>query len=323
MLLDDRDRNLLDGWQREFPLVPRPFAAIGAAVDLSEAETLSRLRSLLAANALSRIGAVVRPNTIGASTLAALAVPPTELEAAARAVVMEDGVNHAYQREHAYNLWFVVTASDRAGVDAAIARIEAQAQRQALVLPMLRDFHIDLGFPLFERGVRRERTPAPETTDALVEPDDRLILSSIERGLPLTSTPFSDVADQIGWSEDDVLARLKRLIHARIISRFGLVVRHRAFGYTNNAMVVWDLPDDDLVRLAHCFVEQESVTLCYERPRRDGWPYNLFTMIHARDRSHALQTVAALERLAPNCVGHDILFSTRCFRQRGARLSAA
>ena len=323
MLLDDRDRNLLDGWQREFPLVPKPFAAIGAAVDLSEAETLARLRRLLAANALSRIGAVVRPNTIGASTLAALAVPPAEVEAAARAMVMEAGVNHAYQREHAYNLWFVVTAADRAGVDAAIARIELRTRRQTLVLPMLRDFHIDLGFPLFERGARRERAPTPGTTDASVEPGDRVLLSSIECGLPLTSTPFFDVADQIGWSEGDVIVRIKRLIQARIISRFGLVVRHRAFGYTNNAMVVWDLPDDDLVRLARCFVEQESVTLCYERPRRAGWPYNLFTMIHARDRVHALQTVAALKLLAPKRVGHDILFSTRCFRQRGARLSAA
>ncbi len=127
MLLDEQDRRLIDGWQRDLPIVSAPFAAVGATLGLPESDVLARLARLQQSGALSRVGAVVRPNTVGASTLAAISVPPERLEAAAAAIVVEPGVNHAYEREHAYNLWFVVTAPDATEVAEAIVRIEQRA----------------------------------------------------------------------------------------------------------------------------------------------------------------------------------------------------
>ena len=321
MLFDASDRALIDGWQRDFPIAPAPFAEIGAALGLSEADVLTRLSRLQASGALSRVGAVVRPNTVGASTLAALAAPAEMLEEVAAAVIAEPGVNHAYEREHRYNLWFVVTAPDADGVAMAIARIEARTGMQALVLPLLQDFHIDLGFSIFGTGPLR---PSPRgTTPAVVERNDRQLLGAIENGLDLVDRPFQQVARRIGWSERDVLVRLSALIESGVVSRFGIVLRHRHFGYAANAMVVWDIPDDALDRIARSFAAHDFVTLCYERPRRAGWPYNLFTMIHGREREAALAHVEQLAALAPEVCSRDVLFSQRCFRQRGARLSAA
>lgn len=321
MLLDAADRALIDGWQRDFPIAPTPFAEIAAQVGLAEADVLARLARLQAAGALSRVGAVVRPNTVGASTLAALAAPAERLEAVAEAVIAEPGVNHAYEREHRYNLWFVVTAPDPAGVAAAIARIEARSGLQALVLPMLRDFHIDLGFSLFggpaARPARRLQALPP------VDRSDRQLLAAMENGLDLVSRPFRQVAKRIGWSESDVIARLSTLVGSGIVSRFGIVLRHRQFGYSANAMVVWDIGDKALEETAQIFAAHDFVTLCYERPRRAGWPYNLFTMIHGRERETALAHVEQLAASAPHLRAHEVLFSQRCFRQRGARLSAA
>lgn len=322
MLLDAPDRALIDGWQRDFPIAPAPFAEIGAALGLAEADVLARLARLQASGALSRVGAVVRPNTVGASTLAALAAPTGMLEEIASAVIAEPGVNHAYEREHRYNLWFVATASDAGEVAATIARIEARTNMQALVLPLLRDFHIDLGFRVFGGGsVPRSglRLSAPVQIDR----SDRQLLGAIENGLELVPQPFRQVARRIGWSETDVLARLSDLISAGIVSRFGIVLRHRHFGYAANAMVVWDIPDEMLAARAEFFAAQEFVTLCYERPRRAGWPYNLFTMIHGRERAAALAHVGQLAAHAPDVRARDVLFSQRCFRQRGARLTAA
>lgn len=324
MSLDNLDLELVDRWQRDFPLVDRPYEALGTSVGVSEQDVISRLRRLSESGALSRIGAVVRPNTVGASTLAALAVPPAELEAIARLVAAEPGVNHAYEREHAYNFWFVVTARDKAAVDATIARIEKRLHRPVLVLPMVRDFHIDLGFSMFGPPSRHfPRVVDQKQARIMPQPADRSLLVAIETGIELEPRPYLAVARCLGWRQSQVLSRLEAMIESRIISRFGLVVRHSAFGYRNNAMVVWDIPDHETEHVAARFVSNESVTLCYERPRRSNWRYNLFTMIHACDRVSALAQVECLRALAPAGTSHEILFSTRCFRQCGARLSVA
>jgi DNA-binding Lrp family transcriptional regulator len=147
-LFDAIDRRLLDAWQRDFPLEPRPFAAIAAALGLEEATVIERLRRLRQAGAVSRVGAVVRPNTAGRSTLAAAAVPENRLEEVGAAIAALPEVNHCYEREHALNLWFVVTAADAAGVAAALARAEAIAGARVLDLPLETEYRIDLGFPL-------------------------------------------------------------------------------------------------------------------------------------------------------------------------------
>ena len=113
--LDPIDRRrLLDDFQRDLPLVPRPFAAMGEVLGVDEAEVIQRLDLLHARGMVSRVGATVRPNTAGASTLAAMAVPEDRIEEVAEIVGAEPGVNHSYLREDARNLWFVATAPDAA-----------------------------------------------------------------------------------------------------------------------------------------------------------------------------------------------------------------
>jgi siroheme decarboxylase len=146
--LDDTDRRLLDGFQRDLPLEPRPFAAIARDLDLTEAEVIARLAALQEAGAVSRVGAVVRPNTAGRSTLAAMAVPEDRLEEAGALVAALPEVNHCYEREHRLNLWFVVTAADAEGVAAALARVAAATGLPVLDLPLEEEYRIDLGFPL-------------------------------------------------------------------------------------------------------------------------------------------------------------------------------
>ena len=147
-MLSELDRRLLDDFQRGFPLEPRPFAAIARELGVDESRVLERLAYLERFGALSRVGAVLRPNRVGASTLAAFAVPPERLEDVAAQVSARPEVNHNYEREHAYNLWFVVTAADRAGVDRVLAELAAQTGLEPLDLPMLEDYYIDLGFSL-------------------------------------------------------------------------------------------------------------------------------------------------------------------------------
>jgi len=148
LMLGEIDRHLLDDYQHDFPLDPQPFATIAEQLGVDEAKVIERLAYLKRFGALSRVGPVLRPNRVGASTLAALAVPPERLEDVAARVSAFAEVNHNYEREHEYNLWFVITAPDRAAVDRVLGEIAAATGLAPLDLPMLEDYFIDLGFSL-------------------------------------------------------------------------------------------------------------------------------------------------------------------------------
>lgn len=155
---------------------------------------------------------------------------------------------------------------------------------------------------------------------AELDEHDRELITLIQTGLPLSATPYADIGKQLGMDEDEVIDRLKLLSSDDVIKRIGVVVRHHELGYHANAMTVWNIPDENISELGLCMGQFEFVTLCYRRPRRlPEWPYNLFTMIHGQDRDDVLANIQILiERCGLTSIDHDVLFSTRRFKQRGA-----
>ncbi|MCJ8170844.1 Lrp/AsnC family transcriptional regulator [Atopomonas sediminilitoris] len=139
---------LLKQFQKGVPICARPYARMAHELGVSEAEILDCLAHLQDNQVLSRIGPVFEHRRAGSSTLAALSIEPAQLSAIAAKVSAHPAVNHNYAREHAYNLWFVVTGSDRAAVDQALSEIAELAEQRPLDLPMLQSFHIDLAFAL-------------------------------------------------------------------------------------------------------------------------------------------------------------------------------
>lgn len=139
---------LLNDYQRDFPLVPRPFAEIGQEVGATEAEVIDRCAVLQVEGTISRIGAVVRPHAVGVSTLAAVAVPADEVEEVGQRIASRPEVNHCYERDHAFNIWFVVTAADEPALRQALVAIEHSCGTKVLDLPLVEAYHIDLGFAL-------------------------------------------------------------------------------------------------------------------------------------------------------------------------------
>ncbi|NIP73634.1 MAG: Lrp/AsnC family transcriptional regulator [Gammaproteobacteria bacterium] len=149
---------------------------------------------------------------------------------------------------------------------------------------------------------------------------DRAVVAAIQGGLPLVPRPYAALGAQLGMDEGEVMDRIRRLASRGYIKRLGVVVRHHELGYRANAMVVWDIPDERVAALGPCMGRFEFVTLCYRRPRRlPHWPYNMFCMIHGRDRASVLANV---DEIVGCCGLHEIpravLFSRRRFKQRGA-----
>ena len=143
------EKCLLNEYQRDFPLCASPFAVIADQQGVTEEEVIETLESLQQRGLISRVGPVFAPQRAGASTLAALSVPGDELQRVADIVSDFEEVNHNYEREHSFNLWFVVTASDEAHVQRVLDAIEEETGLAVLNLPLERSFYIDLGFPLW------------------------------------------------------------------------------------------------------------------------------------------------------------------------------
>lgn len=320
-MTDAFEFRLLNEFQRDFPLCPAPFAELAARLGVGERVVLSGLEKLRREGKISRVGAVFAPKRIGASTLAAMAVPPEQLAAVAAAVNRFAEVNHNYEREHRYNLWFVVTAASEGRLQATLGAIEQAAGYSLLALPLVEEFHIDLGFSLSAGTPKRVAAARPVLPAVPIDESERRLVSVLQEGLPLFMRPFALIAERIGASESDVLGRIGRWLEDGAIKRFGVVVRHQELGYTANAMVVHDIPDDQVSETGRALAEEQDVTLCYRRPRRlPDWPYNLFCMIHGRDRGEVEGIIADLRRRhGLNDCAHEVLFSLTRFKQNGAR----
>ncbi len=182
-LLSPLQKSLLDGWQRGFPLTSHPFAAIAETLGVGEDAVIEASADMIARGMVSRLGLVVRPNTAGASTLAALACAPHEIDAMAARISAEPGVNHNYEREHPeLPIWFVATGATREHVDATLSRIAERTGREVLDLPLLREYRIDLGFPLEGPCRPHDHTPAKRPADE----QEKRVLAALADGFAAT-----------------------------------------------------------------------------------------------------------------------------------------
>ena len=155
----------------------------------------------------------------------------------------------------------------------------------------------------------------------LTQQQQESLKAAIQDGLPLTAQPYATLAASLDLPEDAVIHQLQHWLEDGYIKRLGLVVRHHAVGYRANAMVVWNVPDDQVDALGEKMRQHPAITLCYRRPRRlPDWPYNLFCMIHGKDRALVLQQIDALiQQLDLQQIQHAVLFSNRQFKQTGGR----
>jgi len=144
----DLEQHLLNDFQHGLSLSPTPYADLAQQLGVDEGAVLENLHKLQTEGVISRVGPVFRPNRLGVSTLAAMAIPGDELVKVAEIVSSFAEVNHNYERDHEFNLWFVVVAADRDALQTVLTEIEARTGYRVMDLPMLEDYFIDLGFKL-------------------------------------------------------------------------------------------------------------------------------------------------------------------------------
>ena len=337
--IDRIDRAVINAYQGGFPVAEAPFEPAAAAlrdrgVEITAAELLERVRTLDEEGTLTRFGALINAAEIGgAATLVAMHAPEDRFEEIAEAVNAHREVAHNYRREHPHlNMWFVVSVADPDAIERVLGGIEAETGQETYNLPKRQEFRVEAKFfldgPISEGDVDLSGLgPAVEPTDrGTLTPAERDLVVEIQGGLPVSATPYADVADSLGVDTEWVLKRIKRFDAEGKIRRVGVIPNHYALGYTENGMTVWDVPDELLDTVGPEVAGLEFVTHCYERPRHEGvWPYNFFAMTHGRSEAESDRRIQRVKAVMEDHwdVGEDdwdSLFSSEILKKTGIRV---
>lgn len=337
--LDRIDRAVINAFQGGFPVTERPFEPAAATlrdrgVDVTAAELLDRVRTLDDAGTLTRFGTLINAAEIGGTaTLVAMHAPEDRFDEIKQLVNDHREVAHNYRREHPHlNMWFVVSVADPDAVDRVLREIEAETGQETYNLPKQQEFRVEAKFlvdgPIADGDVDRSGLgPAVERTDReTLTPEERDLVVEIQDGLPVTATPYADVAERLDVDTEWVLRTIKRFNAEGKVRRVGVIPNHYALGYTENGMTVWNVPDDLLDTVGPEIASLPFVTHCYERPRHESvWPYNFFAMTHGRSEAESEQRIQRVKAVMDEHwdVGDDdwdTLFSTEILKKTGIRL---
>lgn len=297
--LDRVDRALINRLQKDFPIVPRPYAAVGEAIGIPEAEVLERLGRLRRERIIRILGPVFNSRALGyRSTLVAMRVPPGRIEAAAEIINAHPGVGHNYLRGHEYNLWFTLAVRGEGDLKETLDAFRREIAPEAMLeLPALRLFKIRLFFDLEGNGADPEDggaengAPAVQTLTAA----ERAVINEVQQQLPEAVRPFDPMAQRAGMSPGEFLIHCRSLLERGIMRRFGASIEHQNAGFTANAMVCWAVPSEAVEAVGRKLAAFREVTHCYERRTSPLWPrYNLFSMIHGKRPEDNADTVARM-----------------------------
>ena len=147
---------------------------------------------------------------------------------------------------------------------------------------------------------------------------DREIINALSGDISGSKQPYREIAERLGICEENLLSRIRSYQEKGLLRRMGAMIAHRVAGVDANGMIVWDVPEGQVEEIGLKLASAREITHCYARRRTAEWPYNLYSMVHARTRK-ACERVA--ERLSKE-VGiknYKLVFSTREFKKTSPR----
>lgn len=314
--IDAIDRRLLNLIQKDFPLLVRPFAAIGEQIGIREGDALARAQRLKGAGIIRQISAIFDSRRLGySSTLVAMEIPEEHIDESASRVSEHTGVSHNYKRDHSLNLWFTLTLPPGADLEAEVAQLSDVARaRRTRILPALRVFKIGVELDM-EQGanVAEKRPPSKQPPRSFTE-EDLNYVRVLQQDLPLEITPFQGWAESLGISQRRMFARARELEASGVMRRFAAVLRHQKAGFLANAMICWRIPESQLPDLGYRIASYAHVSHCLQRCVYPDWPYNIYSMVHARSREGCRKAARQMSEE----IGIDdyaILYSTKEYKK--------
>ncbi len=319
--LDDTDQQLLNLIQTEFPLVTRPFAALGERIGEPEAAVMDRYARLKDERIIRQVSAIFDTRKLGyRSSLVATAVDESRVDQAAEVINGHPGVSHNYRRDHEFNLWWTVAVPPTDDLQTHVDALHRlSGARSTRVLPTLKLYKIGVDLDVSDRRSMAAQSVIPayrETprTAADLTDDEVGYVRELQEDLIVEPTPFASMAERLDTSEDALVKSAHDLIDEGLMRRYAAVLNHRRAGFGANAMSVWSVPVDQTDEYGYQLAGYAAVSHCYRRPTYPDWPYALFGMIHATSKERIEEAVTDI-RERTGLADYRLLYSTKEYKK--------
>ncbi len=311
-------QEVLSRIQKKFPLVERPFAVIAEELGITEDEVLEILRQEKEANIIRQTSAIFDTKRLGyKSSLVAFKIDASKIDNAVAIINAHPGVSHNYERNHEFNIWFTmaVAPDSKLGLERTIEILaELTEAEDYIMLPTLKLFKINVKLNTTGKDEKKEKVKKVVHKDIELTPLHHQIIMRAQNDIDFVQEPFKGIIDELDIDYDTFFTTLQELQEAGVMRRFASILNHRKAGFNANAMVVWDVDEENGEAIGEKAAAFSAVSHCYLRPKYENWPYNLFTMVHGKTTE---ETNAMIEEMAQEIESksHMPLYSSREFKK--------
>jgi DNA-binding Lrp family transcriptional regulator len=318
--IDPLDKQLLNEIQWTFPLSSRPYLEIATKHGLTEEDVMKRISLMKRIGLIRQINAIFDTRKLGyKSALVAFAVKKDRLDSVALEVNKHPGVSHNYERDHEFNMWFTLAVPAYGDLK---RDLEIMASLEGVIkfrlLPTLKLYKIGVKLDMVNSDPDKitpdDKVKKMDLKKFELASRDKEFIRELQKDLEVTPRPFDTLAKNLGITVDELFKKAIEYETMGVMRRFAAILRHRDAGFAANGMIVWMVPEDKIDEVGYKLASFAQVSHCYRRPVYPDWPFNLFSMIHAR-------TIEAAKKIAielSNFVGindYKILFSSREFKK--------
>lgn len=153
--------------------------------------------------------------------------------------------------------------------------------------------------------------------------EEQAIIRALQKDLPLMPEPYKFLAQELKITEEKLLTHIENLMAKKALKRISIALRHNNVGYKVNKMGVWLIAEDKIDEVGKMIVSHQAVTHCYRRNPHEEFPYNLYTMLHARSEEAfeavVLELKKEIESITQTEVSYCMLTSLKELKKTGMK----
>ena len=311
-------QEILSRIQKKFPLSAKPFEVIAKELGISEEEVLEILQNEKNESIIRQTSAIFDTKRLGyKSSLVAFKIDEDKIDDAVAIINSHPGVSHNYERNHEFNIWFTmaVAPDSKLGLDKTIETLAALTEAEDyIVLPTLKLFKINVKLNTTGKDDKKEKVKKVIHKDIELTPLHHEIIMRAQNDIDFVSEPFKNIVEELDIDYETFFSILQELQDAGVMRRFASILNHRKAGFNANAMVVWDVDEENGAAIGEKAAAFSAVSHCYLRPKYENWPYNLFTMVHGKTTEETNAMIAEMAEEIES-KSHMPLYSSREFKK--------
>ncbi len=305
--------------QEGIPLCMEPFSVMSERIGIEGSVLLDIIKELKDDRIIRQISPIYDTRMLGYdSSLVAFKVERQRIEDVAGLVSSHTGVSHNYERGGIFNLWFTIATPPDSplSLDETVRAMADEAGvEEYVILRSKRVFKIGVKLNPNSRWSDREMVEIKRHTFIPLTDKEKKIVRVTQHDIPIISRPFSYYASLLDVDEDELILKLREFKDRGVMRRFAAILFHRKAGFSANGMSVWRVPEERVEEVGIRMAGFRRVSHCYEREVNGVWHYNMFCMVHGRDRDEVESTVYKIGR-ETGIKDFLILYSLREFKKQ-------